>query len=305
MAANNSINLEIGNVSWDAQLGGYYQDFREAVYHFENNSIGVFDDHGIPILIDGDRKYYSVVYIIQYALMQHEFILHNENVEERTKHLENCMHWLDENSEEFKDSIVWRSVDNYHYNLKEGWISAMYQGQAISLYLRAAQLLNNPTYISTAEKIFQFFKYDYSEGGAKRTDGRGYVWLEEYPTEKPSYVLNGFIYALFGVVDLYRVTQNEEAKILYDKCLNTLENNVTKYDRFYWSVYDQLKNELVSSYYQKNVHIPLMEIMFKLTNKTIFEKLYIKWQKQLNSKICKLIVFIMYRIQPRLMKFYK
>jgi heparosan-N-sulfate-glucuronate 5-epimerase len=305
MGANLSINLGIGNVSWEKHLGGYYQDFREAIYHFDNNSIGTFDDNGIPVFYDKDEKTYSVVYIIQYALMQHEFVINNNNVEDRIQKIKNCLDWLDNQSEVFKDALVWRSLENKNYNLKEGWVSAMYQGQAISLYLRAAQLFDNPIYISTAEKVFEYFKYEFSEGGATIIDKKGNIWLEEYPSSNPSYVLNGFIYSLFGVVDLYRATGNENAKVLYDKCIKTLEDNVLKYDMFYWSLYDQLKKELVSTYYQKNVHIPLMEIMFKLSKKSIFDKLAIKWRKQLNNKFYKVIVFLMYRIQPRIRKIQK
>jgi len=302
LGANNNIILGVGNVSFDSKLGAYYQDFTPALYHIENDSIGQVDDKGIPYVIEGDRQYYSPVYIIQYGLILHDLVIKEIKPEENKVKLLKLIDWLIENSEEFKDSIVWRSEKNTHYNLEKGWISAMYQGQAISFFLRMSQLFDEPKHILFSEKIYKYFKFDFSEGGAKREDSNGYVWLEEYPTSPPSYVLNGFVYAIFGVLDLYRVTGNADAKILYESCIDTLKNNIHKYDLWYWSRYDQLKQELVSYYYQKNVHIPLVKILFLLTNEKKFDLLEKKWNQQLNSSYKISLVKVMYRIQPRIKK---
>lgn len=305
MKVNNDINLGCGDVSLDKKLGGYYQDFREAIYHFDNNSLGRFDGNGIPYLVEKDRDVYSIVYVIQYALIQFEFMVHEGQSEERLDIFKNCIAWLDEKAEDFKDAVVWRSEKNIQYNLPKGWISSMYMGQAMSLYLRAYQLLENKAYLETAEKAFKFFQYDYSEGGVKRIDENGDIWLEEYPTDPASYVLNGFAYTFFGILDLYRVTGSKEAKDMYDACITTLENNLHKYHRWYWSIYDQKKEQLVSFYYQKNVHIPLLEILSKLTKKPIFASYHSKWTRQLNSPLNRLIVQLMYRVQPRLKRLRK
>ena len=305
MGANNSIHLGIGNASWDELLGRYYQDFSPAITHFDSNALGGIDDDGIPYYGKGDDKTYSIVYIIQYALIHHELLQQKLHVEKNKEIIIKCLNWLDKKMEPFKDSVVWRSERNIQYDIPAGWISAMDQGQAISLYLRAYQLLGNEKYKETAEKAFAFFKYDYKDGGSKRTDENGCVWLEEYPTEKPSYVLNGFIYAMFGALDLYRVTKNTEALLLWNSCVNTLDTNLHKYDVWYWSVYDQLKKQLVSYYYQKNVHIPLMEIMYELTGNQKFNFYANKWKKNLNSPFHRLVTKLMYRVQPRLKKMMK
>ena len=305
MGANNKIYLGVGHVSFDEILGAYYQDFTPAMYHFENNSLGKFDENGIPYIIEPDRNYYSVVAVIQYGLILHDLILKGENVLNHQKSLLNCLNWLIANSEVFKDSVVWRNAENTHYHLEKGWISAMYQGQAISLFLRAAQMFEDETYIKLSKDIFMFFKYDYSEGGVKRIDNSGNIWFEEYPTDPPSFVFNGFVYTIFGILDYYRFTKDQEAKDLYDSCIETVEKNIHKYDRFYWTLYDQLKKELVSYYYQKNVHIPLVSILYLLTKSEKFDRLKKKWTKQKNIKVNLLFVSLMYRIQPRIIKLLK
>ncbi len=302
MAVNNSINLPKGNVSLDEFLGGYYQDFSQAICHTENGLFGEIDEKGIPFIYEGTKKNYSVVYIIQYCLIQYEFLLKDESNESIKDTILNCLNWLDDNAVISHGCKVWRSEKNTHYNLEKGWISSMYQGQAISLYLRAFQLFNNAKYLDNAKQIYDFFEVDYKDGGVKRIDENGYLWFEEYPTDPPSYVLNGYIYTIFGILDYYRVTKDEHALITYNKCIDTLKANLHKYDVWYWSVYDQKKEELVSYYYQKNVHIPLMEIMYALTKDALFDKYGKKWKKNLDSRLCRFVVFFMYRIKPRLKK---
>ena len=305
MAQNENLYLGVGNISHDEKLGAYYQDFTPAIYHFEHNSMGDFDENGIPYLHDPKGNYYSIVYIIQYALINHDLMLKGDDAEERKRIIKKCLDWLEAKKEDFRDSIVWRSPYNVQYDLPEGWVSAMYQGQAISLFLRGFQLFGDEKYLKIAEKTFEFFKYDYAEGGAKRIDENGCLWFEEYPSSTPSLVLNGYIYTMFGFYDLYRVTKSGRAKETFDECVKTLEKNLYKYDVWYWSVYDQLKKELVSYYYQKNVHIPLMEIMHRLTGKGIFKKYAEKWTTNLNSGFNKFVLQIMYRVQPRIRKWIK
>ncbi len=300
MKANNSIYLGVGNISLDKELSKYYHDYTPAIIHIENEEYARLDSDGLPFFFDNGESYYSPVLIIQYGLMCYDLMHDGIDTEKNLEKFYKCVSWLEKEKKNFKDAYVWPNMPNKQYELDNGWISGMYQGQAISLYLRAYQHSNYDDYLSTSTKIFAFFKYDYSEGGVKRIDEKGFVWFEEYPTNKPSYVLNGFIYTVFGILDFYRVTKNEEAKILYESCINTLLGNIKKYDVWYWSIYDQLKKQLVSYYYQKNVHIPLMKILFGLTNNNIFNHYANKWERNLNSRFCQYITKFMYRIKHRI-----
>ncbi len=299
---DNNLTLGLGNISFEKELGMYYQDISPSIVHITRGVFANLDEDGIPYRVDGDKKKYYPVVIIQYGLMCYDLMLKGENTKKNKNIIKLCINHLEKTKGSLKDSIVWTSESRKQYNLKDGWVSGMTQGQAISLYLRAYQLFENNEYLETAKKIYNSFKYDFDDGGFKRTDEYGCTWYEEYPTSKPSYVLNGFIYAMFGILDLYRVTQEEKVKSNWDNCVNTLIKNIYKYDTWYWSIYDQAKQQLVSYYYQKNVHIPLMQIMYGLTGNNIFDKYAIKWQKNLNNPIHRTITKIMYRIQPRIKK---
>jgi hypothetical protein len=301
-AIDDSLCLGVGNTSTDSFLGEYYQDTSPAIVHINRGVLANLDEDGIPYCISGEQRKYAPVVTIQYGLMCYDLMLRNINIEKNKEIFQKCIKWLNDNKVDFKDSIIWKSEANNQYKLPEGWVSGMYQGQAISIYLRAHQLFGDDSYLATAEKIYNSFKYDFNEGGFKRVDKHGCIWFEEYPTATPSYVLNGYIYSIFGIFDLYRVTNRTDVKELWDSCVHTLEVNLPKYDVWYWSVYDQLKEQLVSYYYQKNVHIPLMKIMFLLTDKPIFNKYAVKWERSLNNPIHRFITKIMYRIQPRIKK---
>lgn len=302
MNVNNDILLGVGHISVDAELGAYYQDSTAAIYHYEHESLGGFDEEGVPYVNRGKQKFYRTANIIQYGLIAHDLIIKNIDVEVNKKRFLTSVTWLHNKLEPFHDALIIRNEDNKQYGLAKGWVSGMYQGQLLSIFLRAYQMYADPKYLESCHKIYEYFKYDYTEGGVKRIDENGCIWFEEYPTSTPSYVLNGYIYCMFGILDYYRVTQKSEAKKLFDDCVHTLEVNLYKYHVWYWSVYDQLKKQLLSYYYQKNVHVPLMQIMFLITNKEIFNNFAKKWEASLKSPVCNILVKIMYRVQPRLHK---
>ena len=85
---NLEISLPCGNISITKELGRYFQDLSQAIYHFDHNSFGKFDEDGIPFLIEKGKKTYSVIYVIQYALIQNELMI-NDDVKSRKTKLKN------------------------------------------------------------------------------------------------------------------------------------------------------------------------------------------------------------------------
>ncbi len=61
----------------------------------------------------------------------------------------------------------------------------------------------------------------------------------QYPSlQAPPHVLNGFIFALFGLYDFYKLTHSEVALDLFNEGIETLKANLKRYDLGYWSRYD-------------------------------------------------------------------
>lgn len=306
MEESRTIKLPLGDVSMSEKLGSYYIDMRPAKIHYTNNIYGGgFDENGVPMCGNSDDKLmYFPINIAQYGFMLHAEWLQTKD-QQLLDQLLKCIDILEKLKTEKNDTSAW-----YHHHFEEKykinppWASAMAQGEIISLYLRVYQITNNHHLLNTAIKAYNFMKIEVKNGGVRRYDKNGFLWLEEYPSEPPSYVLNGFIYALFGLYDLFRITKDIEVKKDIDECIRTLKDNLHKFDAGYWSYYDLLKSELVRYYYQKNVHVPQLEILYKLTGEDIFSLYKLKWEKTLNP-INFLFVQLMYRILPRYKKLTK
>ena len=296
------IQLTLGDVSLNKELGSYYIDMRPALTHYTDNIYdGGFDENGVPMCgINGELHYFPI------NIAQYTFILHANWLENKDpvllKTLNNCLQVLEKNKTVKNNYCAW--LTNYYnkkYNIEAPWPSAMAQGEVISFYLRMYQIHKDDSLINTAIQAYNFLKVEYKDGGVRRYDNNGNLWFEEYPTKEPSFVLNGFIYTIFGLYDLFRVTGRKDVKKDIEECIETLKKNLHKYDLGYWSIYDQLKKELVRYYYQKNVHVPQLQVLYLLTKENIFKFYYEKWAKQINSLNFTFVKF-MYRIRPRVLR---
>ncbi|ESO90470.1 hypothetical protein LOTGIDRAFT_123168 [Lottia gigantea] len=125
--------------------------------------------------------------------------------------------------------------------LEPGWYSAMAQGQAMSLLVRAYLRSHNTKYIQAAVDAMKLFEIPSMQGGVLAKYADRYDWYEEYPTTPSSFVLNGFIYSLFGLYDLKEVTSGEESKMaerLYNKGIESLKHMLLMFDNGSGTFYD-------------------------------------------------------------------
>ena len=298
------IAIQCASFNLNSELGAYYLDMREAFYQYDAGIFGDFDSNGVPMVGWGNEAKYSAVNIAQYGFILHTFWIENKS-DEYLKVMHACLNKLIEQESHECDAIFWR--EKYHsdrYNLPKNWASAMSLGECLSFYLRMYQITNDESLLEKSNKIFNAFDVSTLNNGVSYIDNEGDLWLEEYPSNPASCVLNGFIYAVFGLIDYYRVTGNSKAKDKIAACEKTLVKNISFYDAGYWSYYDLYYFELVKYYYQKNVHIPQLEALYKIFNNDIFNLQAQKWKKTLTPYNF-FIVKIMYRIWPRWQKIKK
>eukprot|EP00096_Caligus_rogercresseyi_P014573 TRINITY_DN7080_c0_g1_i1.p1 TRINITY_DN7080_c0_g1~~TRINITY_DN7080_c0_g1_i1.p1 ORF type:complete len:314 (-),score=68.16 TRINITY_DN7080_c0_g1_i1:209-1150(-) len=128
--------------------------------------------------------------------------------------------------------------------IQPGWYSGMAQGHALSVLSRAYVSSGDPKYLEAASKALPLFSLPSSKGGFKAVFLDSYVWYEEYPTNPPSFVLNGFMYSLLGLYDISTLLAGEdditssEARGLYEDGLSSLLDMMYLFDVGYRSVYD-------------------------------------------------------------------
>jgi len=100
-------------------------------------------------------------------------------------------------------------------------------------------------------------------GGARAALGGG-PFFEEYPTEPPSFVLNGGIFALWGCYDVGLGLDDTPAAEDFTAGVDTLAGNIERWDTGYWSLYDLfphpgLPNVASSAYH--SLHIMQLRAM--------------------------------------------
>jgi len=233
--------IQLNNVS-DEDLR-YYIDKIHGDFYMRllvREKIFLFGDDGIPTvkytLTDG-RYHHNPATVCIWGLDNlNKYIKHGKH--ENLAYVRNCAKWLSNNLEEASyGGFVWRYHMDWLHNLKSGFISGMAQGLAISLLLRSAALFKKHEYLELAEEAFNPMIVPVENGGVAIVKDDFY-WIEEAPSKSPTLVLNGFIYALFGVYDLYRFTGKEAYKKWFDRGIRTLITMLPRYDLGIWSRYD-------------------------------------------------------------------
>jgi len=138
--------------------------------------------------------------------------------------------------------MVSRSVAEGQLSLEPGWYSAMAQGQAMSLLVRAHARSGRREYLDAAVRALALFDIPSADGGIVAKFMDRYVWYEEYPTIPPCFVLNGFMYALIGLYDVSATAPPGEghstAMRLYSSGVASLRGMLPLFDTGSGTVYD-------------------------------------------------------------------
>ena len=124
-----------------------------------------------------------------------------------------------------------------HVELKGPWVSAMTQGQGMSLLTRMHRRTGQRKYLNAALDALTEFKPVASGGVVNKPPIlRGRPFYEEYPTEPSILVLNGFMFTLLGLYDL--APYSHRAELLFERGYRTLLYALPLYDREGMSLYD-------------------------------------------------------------------
>lgn len=297
-----------GKVSCDAQLGTYYLDFSPTAEFIEQGGYGAFDSDSVP-LVDYDRlfpsagttkgrqifgQHYTPVTIAQYGLGNLNRYQRTQNEQFLNFFLKQA-EWLLTNLRSH-DGVPTIWVHDFQFpslNLTPPWASAMAQGEGISVLLRAYQITQNHSFLDAAWRAFDAFNVSIVEGGVCVRE-KDELWLEEYPTSPPCHVLNGFIYALLGVFDLYRVTMDANVHAVWVNGLRTLVRNLHRYDLGFWSCYDLWRHPIASPGYH-SLHVLQLTVLAEITGERVFSKYAQRWQCYADSRICRALIPIVGR----------
>ena len=113
----------------------------------------------------------------------------------------------------------------------------MAQGEVASLLARMHRETGEERYADAALRALAPLRVPSARGGAEALLGGG-PFYEEYPTDPPSFVLNGAIFAIWGVYDVSLDLDPDRAGRDFADSLDVLASNIERWDSGYWSLYD-------------------------------------------------------------------
>lgn len=182
--------------------------------------------------------------------------------------------------------MVTRKLITGVMELDPGWYSAMAQGHGISTLVRAYLKSKDKMYYKSAVNALKLFEISSAQGGVKARFANSYDWYEEYPTTPSSFVLNGFIFSLFGLYDLKQIATGEHLELvtrLYDEGIKSLKAMLLMYDSGIGTFYDlrHLSAGLAPNrarWDYHTVHISQLLQLTKMENEPLFSRTVKRWQ---------------------------
>ncbi len=293
---------EVNDRARPGELGEYWMTFRaKADYP------GPYDAAGIPLLNyhGATGLQYNPIAVAQWGLGNLTLFRRTGHPVRRERALA-AADWLVGRLETNSHGVaVWQHHFDWEYRtrLRAPWYSALAQGQGISLLVRAFRTTKRPQYAEAAAHAFQAFLRGVDEGGVSIRDGTDDVWFEEYIVDPPGHILNGFLWALWGIYDYALVTGDGTAHGLLEAATRTVRSNLHRYDVGYWSLYELSPSRLpmLASPFYHRLHIVQLRVMHRLTGDSIFLEFARRWDayirdpgKRLRALVGKVIFKLLY-----------
>ena len=261
------------------ELGEYYMPFTAKA-----NYQGPCDSRGIPML---DYRgaiglQYNPIAIAQYGLGNYNLYRRAGDTAKRQRFLQ-MADWMVGNLERNRANLwLWMHKFDWEYRetLRKPWYSALAQGQGVSLLVRAYQETGDGQYMEAANRAFDSFRVGVRDGGVTYVDDQERTWFEEYIVWPPTHILNGFIWATWGVYDYTLATNDSAARELFDRAVHTLSSALSSFDTGFWSLYERsgtLLPMLASRFYHA-LHIVQLKVMFMLTGDPEFARFAERWE---------------------------
>ena len=228
-----------------------------------------FDDKGIPLVQYHDGLKYVPTTAFHWGLVSFSKWIATGNQSNFDDAMEVAI-WAVGNQSE-TGGWGWFFNHSFHGGdlgeMYSGWYGGMTQGLGMSFLTRMYAETGNQSFKDAALNATELLTIPVDQGGVLRTYN-GHSWFEEYPTpDAGSFVLNGYIYSLIGLYDLWTVFNSTEAGELYQNGTDSLYAMIGLFDLGCASSYDLVHHSVPGSapniaregYH--SLHITLISVM--------------------------------------------
>jgi hypothetical protein len=175
--------------------------------------------------------------------------------------------------------LVWHySVAVPKLGLRPPWRSALAQGQAASVFVRAFLESRDERYATAAKRAIATLLPG-SPTGLVAITAEGPV-PEEAPSDPPSLILNGWIYALWGLWDVARGLDHGASDEQFTSSAECLRRTIGRYDNGWWSLYSLYPYrlpDLAKPFYHR-LHIDQLDVLHRLVGFAELQSAAQRWR---------------------------
>lgn len=272
------VNQDIGKCFSTQTVKGYYNNLTDKV-KMQPELLGT--DALPKIVLEGGKEVVFPVAIFQYGLGAYDLYLTTGDEQYLKKFLQS-VEWTSTHQE---DNGAWQNFSHLYPDHPYG---AMAQGEATSLLVRAYIHTGEDLYLKQARTSLDFMLKTVADGGTSVYHEDELILLEY--THKPA-VMNGWIFALFGLYDYVLATDDQSTySAKMQLSIETLKKYLPRFSNSFWSMYD-LDGHYASPFYH-NLHIAQMQALHALTNEDVFIDYARKWERYSKNPFKKGTAFV-------------
>lgn len=256
------------------EVKGYYNDLTNKVLRDKKH----LNQEDVFFYTVNNKKNCVVgIDIFQYGIATYDLYLLGYEKELMLNKFSNYLKWAIDNQ---LNNGCWNAVE---FRYKQYPYSAMAQGEGASLLIRGYVKFKDKNMLLCAKKALDFMLRTVENGGCCEETKDDLIFYEFIKTP---YVYNGWIFAMFGLLDYYIVTKDKYYKIKLDKTINTFKSILPKMDNGYWSMYRN--DATIASPFYHDLHIALLKVLYDYTSDPVFKEYsekFEKYQKKFSNRI--------------------
>jgi hypothetical protein len=268
---------KLGRLFSPGQLSGYFSDLTGKA-----DWPGESDQQGVPLSILAKNRCYWPTTVLQKGLAHWDLWLESaRSSSEDYKGFHAAADWALDHQDE---NGGWAHPVPLHPRALSEY-SCMSQGQASSLLVRVFAETQDVRYLQAARRAINAMLTPKTAGGTAAYKGEDLI-LEEYPADAENTVLNGWIFAIFGLYDYQLAAKDNDVSIALDAAMRGLTSHLPQFDCGYWSLYD-LEGTIAGPFYQ-SLHITqlgALSLCFPQHGE-VLRATRERFSRQLDSRVC-------------------
>jgi len=236
-------------------------------YNNQYHSLAYLNYQKAINLHSGDR---SITQDLIIGLVYYNELIANKKSDK--KFLIDLANQLKDKAEYSENSMIFYFNKAYsRFDLDGRYASGIVQGKAASFFLRCHLLTNEGRYKQWAKNCLISAWKSIDEGGVLRKLDQNQFWVEEYPSSKPSMVLNGFLFYIIGLAEYLSIEDDVELEYQLDECLKSLLTWMPNYRVNKGLLYSMYRWNLCNVHYTGIMKYQF-EHLYQLTENPIFNE---------------------------------